>query len=265
MTPPSPLSKLQRDALARQDAPFLKQGLIPNDPRSSEAHLRLTTRLLADRRVFSPCARAVSHVVEIFERSIPQAQKASLACKAGCSYCCHQPVAVTAPEAFYLAALLSLSPDRVAAMEALVAQSADRSPDAPRVPWFPCPLLDPEGNCTAYRARPLACRAYVSVDVEACRTSYPFAGNGQVMEPRGYTPLKDHFRIILLTAMQANGLPLAFYEMNAAVTAALRIENAEKRWLRGEAVFADLRTVTPLSANTQKTVSWLAQNIAPTV
>jgi Fe-S-cluster containining protein len=261
----SNLSKPQREALARQDAPYLAKALILTDPRSNEAHLRHSMRLLADRRVFSPSARTVSHVVELFERSVPTAQKALLACRAGCSFCCHQPVAVTAPEAFYLAALLSLSPDRVAAMEDMAARTRDRVPDAPKVPWSSCPLLDGEGGCTAYRARPLACRAYVSVDVEACRTSHPFPGNGQVMEPRGYTSLKDHFRIILLTAMRANGLPLVFYEMNAAVTAALRIENAEKRWLRGEPIFADLRTITPLSPKTEQVVNWLVQNVAPTV
>jgi len=36
----------QREALARQDAPFLAAGLVPGDPRSFEAHLRHAARLM---------------------------------------------------------------------------------------------------------------------------------------------------------------------------------------------------------------------------
>ena len=38
--------RLQRDALARQDAPFLSMGLVPGNPHSFEAHLRHAARLM---------------------------------------------------------------------------------------------------------------------------------------------------------------------------------------------------------------------------
>ena len=259
------LSQTVRDALARQDQAFLPKGLVFNDPRSSEAHLRRTTNLLADRQVPSPCGRAVAHVTELFENSITPQQKSMLACRSGCSFCCHQPVAVTAPEAFYLSAVLQLRPDALAAMGDVAQQSADRDPDGNKVAWFRCPLLDGEGSCSAYRARPLACHAYVSMSVEDCKTSYPQPGDSIVMEPRGYGGVKEHCRIILLAAMKIHGLPLVFYEMNAAVAAIARVPNAEKRWLRGENVFGDLRTITPIKPDAARTVDFLAQNIAPTL
>jgi Fe-S-cluster containining protein len=263
MPPPARLSKQQREALARQDAPFLARELVFTEPRSNEAHLRQTARLLADRQVHSPCARAVSHIVDLFERSIPREKKAMLACRTGCSFCCHQPVAVTAPEAFYLAGVLVLRPEAAAAMAVMAARTADRRADQAGITWFPCPLLDGEGSCTAYRARPTACRAYVSINVEDCKANYLAPGSVTVMEPQGYTPIKDRFRVMLLAAMRANGLPTHFYEMNAAVSVILATDNAEKRWLRGENIFGDLPTLIPPSALIDKMVTGLAEFIAP--
>lgn len=263
--PVNRLSQTVRDALARQDQAFLPKGLVFNDPRSSEAHLRRTTTLLADRQVASPCGRAVAHVTELFEKSITPQQKSMLACRTGCAFCCYQPVAVTAPEAFYLAAVLQLRPETVAQMQGVAQQSADRDPDGKTVSWFRCPLLDEGDNCSAYRARPIACHAFVSLNVEDCKASLERPGESIVMEPRGYAGVKDHCRIILLAAMKIHGLPLVFYEMNAAVAAVSKIPNAEKRWLRGENVFGDLRTITPLKPDAARTVDFLAQNIAPTL
>lgn len=254
-----------RDALARQDALFIGGALIPGDPRSSEAHLRHTARLLGDRQTRSPSARVVSHLVALFERSVTPAQRGMLACRSGCSFCCRQPVAVTAPEAFFIAAQLYDRPDTAAAMAALAAAALDRTPDQKGVAWFACPLLDGEGGCSVYRARPLACHAQVSVDVADCRDGFGPGAKRTVMEPRGYTPLKDHCRMILLAAMRVHGLPLVFYEMNAAVAAVQGIDNAEKRWLRGEAVFGDLRTITPLAPQAAQTIDWMARTIAATL
>lgn len=259
----TPLSPAQREALARQDAPFLARGLVAGDPRSTEAHLRHAAGLLGDRRAPSPAGQAAAHIATLFENSITPAQTALLACRAGCAFCCHQPVSVTAPEAFLLAA--QIAPDRAAAMADAARAVADRRADAPKVAWFSCPLLDEGGACTAYAARPIACRAHVSVNVEDCKTSHPYPGNGQVMEPKGYTGIKDHCRVILLAAMRARGLPLRFYEMNAAVTIIRATAQAEARWLDGEDIFAALPAITPLTPQAQGTVEWLAQTVAPTL
>ncbi len=265
MPPSKRLSRPVLEALARQDAAFLPYGLNFSDSRSTEAHLRLTGRLLADRQTSSPSSRAVAHISELFERSIPAEVKNTLACRSGCSLCCHQPVVVTAAEAFFLAAVLQLRPDTQAAMEAAAVQARDLDHSAPNGAWFACPLLDAEGNCSVYRARPTPCRAYVSINLQDCRASYLVPGSATVKEPQGYSQVRDHCRVILLAAMQANGLPLYLYEMNAAVVTALKTPNAEKRWLRGENIFSELPGIVPQNLQVQQTVAWLAQNIAQTL
>ena len=81
MQTPNRLSAAQRDALARQDAPFVASGLILGNPRSFEAHLRQAAGLMRDRQTSaSLCARLVRHVTDLFERSGPGAVRGQLAC-----------------------------------------------------------------------------------------------------------------------------------------------------------------------------------------
>jgi Fe-S-cluster containining protein len=80
-----------------------------------------------------------------------------VACKRGCSHCCHCAVAVSKQEA------------------ALMAESVGRTPaDAPakndysHVKWGyhnPCPFLR-DGACSIYESRPLVCRTLFNVDVD---------------------------------------------------------------------------------------------------
>jgi Fe-S-cluster containining protein len=259
------ISRSQREALARQDAPFVAEGLRPGDPRSTEAHLRHTATLLRDRQAHSPCARAVTHVTTLFERSIPGPVRGAIACTSGCAWCCHQPVLVTAPEAFFLATRLRARAEIVTAMETFVSQVADRRADTPRVPWLRCPLLAADNSCSIYAARPLACHGHVSMRVEACQTSYAQRDEGAIAGPPVYRDMRELCRMILLAAARVQGLPDTGYEMNAAVIQALNTDNAEKRWLRGEDIFAGIPIVSPLSPQADRMVGFMATNIAPTL
>jgi hypothetical protein len=82
------------------------------------------------------------------------------ACARGCSHCCHGRVEVTAPEVFLLARFLRRRPDAERdahiARTAVSVQGMDRQ--ARHQAKVPCALLDGDGTCSAYEARPLACR-----------------------------------------------------------------------------------------------------------
>src|SRR3954464_1651705 len=147
------LSLGQRKALARQDAPFLATGLIAGNPQSFEAHLRQAARLMAQTSA-SPSGRLVRHVTDLFERSVPESARAKLACRSGCAFCCHQPVRVSAPEAFFLAAQLRERPDTAAAVRDAAIALAGRNPETPRTAWSAawvrCPLLDRGDGCSVH-------------------------------------------------------------------------------------------------------------------
>jgi Fe-S-cluster containining protein len=259
------IPKAQREALARQDALFIAEGLRPGDPRSTEAHLRHTALLLRDRQARSPCAKAVAHVAGLFERSIPSVARGAIACASGCAWCCHQPVFVTPPEAFFVADQIRTRTGTIAAMERALSAVAGRQADAERVPWVRCPLLGDDNLCSVYASRPLACHAYVSIRVEDCRHSYPHPGNATVTAPAAYREVRELCRMILLAAARVNGLTDAGYEMNAAVIAVLGADNAEKRWLRGEDIFAGIPQTSPLSPQDDRKIAFMAASIAPTL
>ena len=91
-----------------------------------------------------------------------------LACRRGCSHCCHFPVGVTFAEALRLADTINKQPelrDRV-----LAANAATATHSWEQLVAVPCPLLVDDA-CTAHEARPMPCRALGSRDAEACEAA----------------------------------------------------------------------------------------------
>ena len=260
------IGPVQREALARQDAPFLAMGLVPGDPRSFEAHLRHAARLMGERRIpGSPSARLVRHIAELFEASVPAAARAQLACRAGCAFCCHQPVKVNAAEAFFLAGQVRERPESAAAVRAAAVQLSGRDAELPRTKWLRCPLLDSADACSAHSARPLSCHGYVSLDVEDCKQSYPQTGEWVVREPALYGDLRNSWRLILQAALRLNGFSDTNYELNAALGLVLDTPDAEKRWLGGENIFAPIKPLAPNKPETEQVLALIATRIGTTL
>lgn len=260
------IDRNQREVLARRDAPFLAMGLVPGDPRSFEAHLRQAARLMGERQISgSPSARLVRHVAERFEASVPAAARAQLACRSGCAFCCHQPVKVNAAEAFFLAGQVRERPDTAAAVRQAAAQLAGRDPQSPRVAWLRCPLLDQADGCSVHSVRPLSCHGQVSLNAEDCKTSYPSGDTWTVREPALYDDLRNSWRLILQAALRLNTLSDTNYELNAALAVVLDSEDAEKRWLRGENIFAALRPLAPNKPEIEQILALIAARIGPTL
>src|ERR1043165_6861652 len=112
------LSYAERQVLEQQDAQFLAMPIIA-DLRSHHAHLRQMVRLLRNRQSASPCADFILYATSLYERTaaatVPNFA-AGLACKAGCVYCCAQPVSVTLPEAIMVANAVRARPELAAAV-----------------------------------------------------------------------------------------------------------------------------------------------------
>jgi len=260
------LSAAQRETIARQDAPFLAAGLMPGNARSFEAHLRQAAGLMRDRqKVTSPCARLVRHVGDLFERSIPGSARARLACGGGCALCCYQPVRVSPPELFFLAPVIAERPELVAAVRKAAARPENPRADAPGIFWIRCPLLDPANHCSSYAARPLACRSYVSLDLNDCRTAYFQPGRNIVRSPVPYSDIQSSCRLILQAALKLNGLSNTHYELNAALCTVLDTQDAEKRWLRGENILAELSEFSPNEPEIEQLLAQIIERVGPTL
>lgn len=126
-----------------------------------------------------PAARAAIAVADRLLAEVarqPQAVEAlaGAACKAGCSWCCHQVVGITAAEEeLVLDAVSRLSAEARGRVRARQAEAERRLACKPMAEWqaerVACPLLD-DGLCAIHADRPLPCRAVLSADAGACRS-----------------------------------------------------------------------------------------------
>ena len=166
-----------------------------------------------------------------------------IACHAGCHWCCHMKVPVTAPEIFALVEYLEQGVPE-ATRQQIEARAAELSRD-PRIfssdakleARIPCAMLNEQGACLVYPARPLACRGYNSLDAESCRRALD--DDLEIIESN--EPLvRDSTAVALglLAGIEDAGLPAELLELTSALHLALSEPNALERWLAGEAVFA---------------------------
>jgi Fe-S-cluster containining protein len=95
------------------------------------------------------------------------------ACSKGCHWCCHQPVFALSYELDLLNNFLQNKfNEEIRNHIAIRADDKRRKLSACKDDEIlhskiPCPLLE-DGICIAYEARPVACRIYLSTDVDSC-------------------------------------------------------------------------------------------------
>ena len=92
--------------------------------------------------------RALVAKVDAFEAAVRTRRASSMACRAGCSACCHAELAVCDVEAALVReGLAALDAEARARLGARVERHDGR-----------CVLLEADGRCAIYEARPLVCR-----------------------------------------------------------------------------------------------------------
>ncbi len=237
------LSRQDRRLLQKQEAKILASSLpMGTDPRPMATHVRHVFTLLKNYKSASPCSEAIAHVTSLFDRTAPPHK--DIACRKGCSHCCTQMVVLTVPEAFYVAAQIKNNPK---AKDAII-EAHRRTHDLDLMSRLEakvfCALLE-DKICSIYKARPLACHAFVSTNLEACLAAFTRNETASIPMPEQYVSIVHACRILLMAALRIAGLSSAVYEMNAALTVILSQENAEARWLAGEKIFAGLPVQSP--------------------
>jgi Fe-S-cluster containining protein len=111
----------------------------------------------------------------LFDFSRQQGQP--IHCKKGCSWCCHQPIFALGYELDYFKKYIqqNFSEQEQKAVKQRAKEKNDKlkdlKNDALLNSKYPCPLLK-DGTCMVYEARPVACRIYLSTDVESCLKFY---------------------------------------------------------------------------------------------
>jgi hypothetical protein len=196
---------------------------------------------------------ATSKIVDV---ALAQAGNRPVACRAGCSHCCHQTVGVTAPEVFALYEHLRTTrdDDALAAVADRVRAMDDRTrglPPAERVtPELPCVFLV-DDRCSVYEARPLSCRGTNSLDAAACERNLrdPVAHAafvaGEASVPCYIEPIHAFHAVtagLQLALDQLHGLEVVPLELTAAMRIMLDAPGeVSQQWLGGKDPFAAAR------------------------
>lgn len=212
--------------------------------------------MLQDRpsleRVVALARNAMAAASRVADGLLAQAPAGSVACQAGCDHCCHQSVGVTLPEA--LAVFDHLQRTRSGAELAELAQRVAQLDERTRglssnerfSPDHPCPLLE-AGKCSAYEARPLACRGMNSLDAQECstrlrepdaRAAFLSTGEGShsYMEPiRAFHAISAGLQLSLTELYRLDMRPL---ELTAVLQQLLNGPAASlEQWLSGRRPF----------------------------
>lgn len=161
----------------------------------------------------------------------------TLACRAGCTWCCYFTVDVRAVEVFRILGFVeqSFTPEEKARVYAEVrANSAAlrKLSEGERVTRnVKCPFLN-AGRCTVYEARPQSCRNYHATSVAGCRQSYEEPENLNIdpdFAPGVYQAGGAHVEAVS-TAMRDAGYDVNAYELNCAFDAALSEPDAREQF-----------------------------------
>jgi Fe-S-cluster containining protein len=103
-------------------------------------------------------------------------------CKKGCEWCCHQPVFALNYEMDYLNDFIkrNFGKETQKDIKTRAGNKKEKFSFLNETDLlnakYPCPLLE-NGACIAYSARPMACRIYLSSDVNSCLRFFKNPGN----------------------------------------------------------------------------------------
>jgi len=116
---------------------------------------RREDRLPAELRMSNLSKRAKIMRIYAVADQLSEIREPHVACKKGCSHCCHMTVMLTSTEALRLGEAIGRAPAR------LPPEARARRADA--FAGIACPFLVDEA-CSIYKNRPLSCRTHASFD-----------------------------------------------------------------------------------------------------
>lgn len=227
---------------------LLRDGLPPvNDIAPAAALTRHLMDILADSRDAHRATRAARTAERVFEASIRRTPDSRpIACRKGCGYCCTNFVAATVPEVFVLAERVRERWRDAGApvyrrLEAVGLNPSDIVTADRSTLTAPCPVLGEDNACSAYDGRPLACRGYASLDLNACISALTDV-SVEIPNTKTRVLFRSRCSMALWAALKANRLPYLSYDLQHALAIAVPQADAEKRWLAGENVFSAVQT-----------------------
>ena len=225
----------------REDEACLQKGIDPKKAFTDSSDILAMARRLHAHFEQAKATRnidvAVQYLLQKVDGTVYSLRDIPVACAQGCSHCCTAWVSVSAPEALYLAKLVTAMGQ--AAMDKVrAAHAATREIEFEVRIQHPhdCPMLK-DNLCTIYENRPNSCRQAVSGNKDACARAFRNITNETIPTPVMYAGTRAMCSAALYAALSRSALENGSYEFSAAITRVLDTPDAERRWLEGEAIF----------------------------
>ena len=212
----------------------------PADATTRAVHRMMKTDRTPEL-ILQVVTNAAQQVSDLVEQS---PERADHACAAGCDFCCHLPVDITVPEALRMVdyLLTVLTPEALASTRSRLMANERRihglSYEEHTRARIACALLV-DGVCSVYEARPIACRAWNSMDRSCCEII--FHGDPvTMMPPLDMTAYEAVWEVAqgLTEGIRRARLDSHPYELHSLLLRVLDTPNAAQRWLQREDVFA---------------------------
>ena len=225
----------------REDEAYLQKGIDPKKAFTDSGDILAMARRLHAHFEQAKATRsidaAVQYLLQKVDGTVYSLRDIPIACAKGCSHCCTAWVSVSAPEALYLAKLITAmgqaAIDKIRAAHAATREFAFevriQHPHA-------CPMLE-DNLCTIYENRPKSCRQAASFDRDACARAFHNLTTETIPTPVMYGGTRAMYSAALYAALSRAALENGSYEFSAAITRVLDTPDAERRWLEGEVIF----------------------------
>ncbi len=177
--------------------------------------------------LFTQLESAAQGLLERHRAEVPP--PSPLHCKEGCTPCCFtKHILLTPPEALFLLGMIETCGFRFAV--SMAACSTQQG----------CPLLDKAGNCRFYAHRPLMCRAFHSLDVEACRKGVGVEGN-EVPIWYPHFALYTRIQAGIARGFLERGLKMPKLDLRPVLAMEVSVDILWDLWLEGNDPFVTAR------------------------
>lgn len=195
------------------------------------AQVAALMRVLHDHVRQAQAEKSIDAMMEFFyekmERSARRLSNIEVACRKGCSHCCHARVVASVPEVLFVGKAGRYAQQR--AQEEIFDYRAGT----------PCPMLK-ENLCGVYANRPIVCRTAASADARICERAFLHLSGETIPTPTLNGVMKTGYCVALSGALRQAGLVHFAYEFRDAMKMIFDNPGAEQEWLEGRDIFAGL-------------------------
>jgi len=194
------------------------------------------------------CVTVASNINRRLEAAVDLLKREGMpiACKAGCSWCCHLRVELLPYEAIAIFRYIRTAMPKSLAdhvSERINAKAEQIRPMTPReheCAKVQCAFLV-DGRCSVYPVRPMACAAHHSADVAVCEAAFhrPTGQDDLIPQVANLVRSREAMQAAANQAMVNRNLRRQCIELHTAISALLRDPSLIGKWRSGRPLIKD--------------------------